>query len=67
MVDLPVLGPDEVRDEPLDWPIVSHELLGGGVISDFVRDVAPVSRVKPGAGEPCQNRVTPCLRKDDPA
>lgn len=39
MVDLPVLGPDEVRDEPLDWPIVSHELLGGGVISDFVRDV----------------------------
>ncbi len=36
---LEVLTGDEVADQRLSWPIVSHELLGGGVISDFVRDV----------------------------
>jgi len=36
---LEVLTGDDVADQRLSWPIVSHELLGGGVISDFVRDV----------------------------
>ena len=39
MLDLPVLRGDAIGDEPLTWPIVSHETLGSGVISDFVRDV----------------------------
>ena len=38
MVDLRVLSGDEVTDEPLGWPVRSHTLLGGGLVSDFVRD-----------------------------
>ena len=36
---LEVLTGDDVADQRLSWPIVSHELLGAGVISDFVRDL----------------------------
>jgi len=39
MHHLRVLAAGEVGDEPLAWPILSHEVLGSGVISDFVRDV----------------------------
>lgn len=39
MLDLPVLAADEVADEPLVWPVVSHEVLAEGVVQDFVRDV----------------------------
>ena len=38
MIDLTVLTGDEVTDEPLAWPVRSHTLLGGGLVSDFVRD-----------------------------
>ncbi|WP_415103816.1 NUDIX domain-containing protein [Propioniciclava sp.] len=38
MRGLRVLSGDEVRDEPLDWPVRAHTLLGGGLVSDFVRD-----------------------------
>nr|WP_282005349.1 NUDIX hydrolase [Propioniciclava sinopodophylli] len=38
MTSLRVLSGDEVRDEPLAWPVRSHTLLGGGLVSDFVRD-----------------------------
>ena len=33
-----ILSVDEVADEPLDWPVISHEVLGAGLVSDFVRD-----------------------------
>lgn len=39
MHGFPVLPADQVSDEPLSWPILSHRVLGAGVISDFVRDV----------------------------
>ena len=42
MRDLRVLSTDEVRDEPLVWPVRSHILLGGGLVSDFVRDEVEV-------------------------
>jgi len=47
MHHLRVLAAGEVGDEPLAWPILSHEVLGSGVISDFVRDVveAPAGRL----------------------
>ncbi len=35
---LRVLGGGDVRDELLDWPVRTHALLGGGLVSDFVRD-----------------------------
>ena len=38
MIDLTVLTGDEVTDEPVAWPVRSHTLLGGGLVSDFVRD-----------------------------
>lgn len=38
MSTLRVLTGDEVTDEPLSWPVRSHTLLGGGIVSDFVRD-----------------------------
>ena len=38
MSSLRVLTGDEVTDEPLAWPVRSHTLLGGGLVSDFVRD-----------------------------
>lgn len=34
-----VLSAAEVHDEPLSWPVRSHQVLGAGIISDFVRDV----------------------------
>lgn len=33
-----VLTGDEVRDEPVTWPVRSHTLLGEGAVADFVRD-----------------------------
>lgn len=42
MLDLPILTADEVADVPIAWPIVSHEVLGHGVIQDFARDVVAV-------------------------
>lgn len=33
-----ILTPAEIADEPLDWPIRTHTLLGAGRVSDFVRD-----------------------------
>lgn len=33
-----VLSADEVGDQPLAWPIVGHEVLGRGAVSDFVND-----------------------------
>lgn len=33
-----VLSLDEVTDQPVDWPIVSHRVLGRGAVSDFVDD-----------------------------
>lgn len=42
MHDLPVLTGADVADQPLAWPIVSHEVLGHGVIQDFARDVVAV-------------------------
>lgn len=38
MRELRVLTGCEVRDEPLHWPVRAHALLGGGLVSDFVRD-----------------------------
>ncbi|HHU37972.1 MAG TPA: NUDIX hydrolase [Propionibacterium sp.] len=38
MEDLHILTGDEVTDEPLGWPVRTHTLLGGGLVSDFVRD-----------------------------
>ncbi|MDO5684421.1 MAG: NUDIX hydrolase [Propionibacteriaceae bacterium] len=38
MSELRILGPDEVTDEVVGWPVRSHTLLGGGLVSDFVRD-----------------------------
>ena len=38
MSSVRVLSRDEVADEPLAWPVRSHALLGGGLVSDFVRD-----------------------------
>lgn len=35
---LPVLAASDIADEQVSWPIVRHELLGHGVIQDFVRD-----------------------------
>ncbi len=37
-LDLPILAPTEIHDDPMSWPIVGHERLGHGVIQDFVRD-----------------------------
>ena len=34
-----LLGPDEAVDVPTEWPIRSHEVLGEGVVSDYVDDV----------------------------
>lgn len=42
MPDLPVLAAADVADQPLAWPIVSHEVLGHGVIQDFARDLVAV-------------------------
>lgn len=39
MLDLPILAADAIADEPLAWPVVSHEVLAEGVVQDFVRDV----------------------------
>lgn len=33
-----MLAPDEVTDEVVAWPVRSHTVLGGGLVSDFVRD-----------------------------
>ncbi len=38
MDHLRVLAGDEVTDEVVAWPVRSHTLLGGGLVSDFVRD-----------------------------
>lgn len=38
MLDLPVLGPSEIADEVVSWPILEHSTLGRGVIQEFVRD-----------------------------
>lgn len=38
MQPLRELTAEEIRDEPLSWPVASHTLLGGGAVSDFVRD-----------------------------
>lgn len=38
MTDLRVLAADEVADEVVAWPVRAHTLLGGGLVSDFVRD-----------------------------
>lgn len=38
MLDLPVVRADDVADQPLSWPIVSHRTLGRGRIQTFVRD-----------------------------
>lgn len=35
---LRVLSGDEVADDPVEWHVSSHTLLGGGLVSDFVRD-----------------------------
>lgn len=42
MLDLPVLSADEVADVTVSWPIVSHEVLGRGLIQEFARDVVAV-------------------------
>lgn len=41
-LDLPVLAGDEVTDQRVTWPIAAHEVLGRGVIQEFVRDVVEV-------------------------
>lgn len=33
-----ILSADEVADQPLAWPIVGHEVLGRGAVSNFVND-----------------------------
>lgn len=42
MLGFPILAGAEVTDQPMSWPIVTHELLGRGVIQDFARDVVEV-------------------------
>ena len=37
-MELRVLTAGEVGDEPVGWPVISHEVLGAGRVSDFVRD-----------------------------
>lgn len=38
MPDLRLLAAHEVTDEVVAWPVRAHRLLGGGLVSDFVRD-----------------------------
>ncbi len=42
MIDLPVLTGDDLGDQLVAWPVVGHELLGEGVIQEFVRDIVEV-------------------------
>ena len=38
MPDLRRLGPAEVADAAMSWPVVAHRVLGSGRVSDFVDD-----------------------------
>ena len=38
MIGLRVLTGAEIADEELSWPVRSHQVLGEGLVSDFVRD-----------------------------
>jgi ADP-ribose pyrophosphatase len=42
VIDLPVLSGDELSDQPVEWPVLGHEILGTGVIQEFARDVVEV-------------------------
>ncbi len=42
MIDLQVLTGEDLGDQMVAWPVVEHEVLGRGVIQEFVRDVVEV-------------------------
>lgn len=42
MLDYPILSGADIADRPMSWPILSHEVLGRGVIQEFGRDIVAV-------------------------